>query len=107
LEGFFGRNFLGGIYCENFFGRIFGRIVFGGTLWEEFILMQKELICLSRFWFLSRFWVKAEGKKISIFRSTSASLSHLKIVSIIEKKPVFVDGILCQNLEFEETGSTI
>ena len=101
MEDFFGRIFIGGIFWETFFGRIwnflggffwenfyrrnieriflteffgrnvlggyFGKIFLGGFLWEEFfgrtfernskkiILILKELICLSRFWFLSRF----------------------------------------------------
>ena len=65
---FFG-NFLGGFFLEDFFGRI----VFGEILC--FILMQKKLICLSRFWFLSRFCLKArkEGRKEE-FRSLEVRL---------------------------------
>ena len=52
---FFWQDILGGFFWDDSFGRIF----WGGFL-VYFILMQKELICLSKFWFLSRFWVKAE-----------------------------------------------
>ena len=66
LEECFGRNFFGGFFREDFFGRN--------------SLFALELICLSRFWFLSRFCLKAEeGRKISIFRSADARSSHLKI----------------------------
>ena len=62
LVEFFGRHFLGGFFWENFFGRIFlGGIFLGGLLrgvQQKVIWIWKELICLSRFWFLSRFWVK-------------------------------------------------
>ena len=63
MEEFFWRNFLGEIFLEDFFGRIF---------LEEFLW---RMICLSNF------VSKQEGrKKISILRSASASISHLKKV---------------------------
>ena len=63
----FGRNFLG-IFekiLEDFFGRnvlseIFARILFGGIYLEESFWRR---ICLSRFWFLSRFCLKARRKE--------------------------------------------
>ena len=77
----FGRFFFDRIFLVELFGRIFwedifGRIFMGGIFWEDFwgsflggiqqkvIWILKELICLSIFWFLSRFWVKErkEGK---------------------------------------------
>ena len=78
MEEFFGRNFLGEIFWEDFFGRIFlGGIFLGGLFWEDFfrrifweeffvyifkvIRIWKELNCLSRFWFLSRFCLSGEG----------------------------------------------
>ena len=67
-EDFFLQNFSSGIFWEKCFGRIFwedifGRIFMGGIFWEDFfkgiqqkvIWILKELICWSRFWFLSRF----------------------------------------------------
>ena len=68
-EEFFGRNFLGEIFWEDLFGRIFLR----GILLEEFFVYVG----------LSRFCLNKEGrrrKKISILRSASASISHLKII---------------------------
>ena len=75
LEDFFGgifyRNFFGGIFLEKLFWiKNFGGFLedflggfFGRIFWEEFfvyigkvIWIWKELIYLSRFWFLSRFW---------------------------------------------------
>ena len=60
----------------------------GRFLWEDFLggIFVYIGIDLSKFLFLSRFCLKAEGrkegrkKKISIFRSASASISHIKKV---------------------------
>ena len=57
---------MGGSFSEDFFGRIFGKIVFGEILWYEFFVLffcRRKLISLSRFWFLSSFCLKAEGRK--------------------------------------------
>ena len=63
--------------------RIIGRVFFGRNYLGGFknYFYIEGIDCLSRFWFLSRFCLKAEGrrrKKISILRSASASISHLK-----------------------------
>ena len=55
----------------------------GGILWGYKNYFNIEGIdCLSRFWFLGGFCLKAqgrkEGRKISILRSASASISHLR-----------------------------
>ena len=57
LEGIFGRFFLGGffgmIFWEDFFWKVFFRMNSLLTLLKLFEY-KKGLICLSRFWFLSR-----------------------------------------------------
>ena len=68
-RNFFWRNFLGGIFLEEFFGRnflgrFFERFVFGEEFFGRNSLFTLELICLSRFWFLSRFLSQSkEGRK--------------------------------------------
>ena len=52
----FWEDFLGGFFMKDFF--------LGGILWEEINI--EGIDCLSRFWFLSRFCLKAEEGK---FRS--------------------------------------
>jgi hypothetical protein len=88
--GIFLRNFLGGIFQVKFFGRIFLGGIFwkeffknnflGGILWEEFfgrnslftLLKSAKLFEYGRNWFvcqdwvLSRFSLKAEGRKEEI-----------------------------------------
>ena len=69
---FFGNcwEFFGGIFWEKFFGRIFLGGFLGGFFWEGYwedffgrnSLFILELTCLSRFWFLSRFWGNGEGR---------------------------------------------
>ena len=79
----FGRNFFGEIFLVDFFGR---NSLF--TLLKSYKLFEygKELICLSRFWFLSRFCLNGEERKEGRgqeFRSLEvreASSLHLKIV---------------------------
>ena len=62
LEEFFGRNFLEGFLGGFLGGLFFLRNSLGGII--RLILLSKELICLSRFWFLSKFCLKAEkGRK--------------------------------------------
>ena len=68
FERIFGRNCFGGNFQEEIFERIFsgifweffGRIFWEELFWEELFwrnsLFRKELICWSRFWFISRFW---------------------------------------------------
>ena len=56
LEEFFERNILGGFFWRNFWGEEF----FGRNHLFKVIWIWKGLICLSRFWFLSRFCLKAE-----------------------------------------------
>jgi hypothetical protein len=56
-ERFFGRIFFG-----EFFGKIFERIFLRGILWEEFFVY----VDLSRFWFLSRFFLNKEGRRARI-----------------------------------------
>ena len=53
--GDFRSIFLGEFFWENFFGRI----IFGGILWEEFFVYDG----VSRFCFLSRFCLNKEGRK--------------------------------------------
>ena len=65
-EEFFGRNFLGEIFWDDLFGRIF---------WEEIFVC----IGIDLFVKILVFLKAGEGRKISIFRSASASSSHLKI----------------------------
>ena len=50
------------IFWEDFFGGFFGEDFFrGGILWEEINI--EGIDCLSRFWFLSRFCLKAQGRR--------------------------------------------
>ena len=59
LEEFFERNILGGFFWRNFWGEEF----FGRNHLFKVIWIWKGLICLSRFWFLSRFCLKSRGRK--------------------------------------------
>ena len=59
---------------EDFFGR------FGGIFWEDDLFV-KILVFFSRFCLKAR---RKEGRKISILRSASASISHLKIAKTPE-----------------------
>ena len=70
LGGFFWEDFSGGFVRRNFLEDFFGGLL-GGFFWEEFLrrssLFTLELTCLSRFWFLSRFWgndTRKEGSRI-------------------------------------------
>ena len=62
---------LGEIFWEDFFGRIF---------WEEFFGRNYLVEIIKELMFLSRFCLKAEGRKDENFRSLEvrASISHLK-----------------------------
>ena len=96
MAQFFGRNFLGGFFWEDFsedffrgfFRRIFSGDFFGGFFWRNFLeeffgrnsLFTFELNCLSRF------WGNREGRRISILRSTIASTLHLKINLLMQLK---------------------
>ena len=62
-EVYFGRNFLGGFFGRNFLGGIFRRNSLSTFLKLFEIRIWKGFFCLSRFWFLSRFWVNGEGRK--------------------------------------------
>ena len=70
LFGNFFGNFFGGffwrIFLEEFFRTIFWRIFFrkdffGRIFWRN-SLFTLELTCLSRIWFLSRFFLNGEGR---------------------------------------------
>jgi hypothetical protein len=64
ILGFFGKSF---VIFWIFSGDFFLGIFLGGFFWEGFFgrnsLLTLELICLSRFWFLSRFCLNGEGRK--------------------------------------------
>ena len=67
---------MGGFFWEDYFGKNF----LGGIFWEEFfVYIGIDLFCQD-FGFCQDFVSrqKKEGRKISIFRSASASSSHLK-----------------------------
>ena len=94
---FFWRRFFGGIFWEKCFGSIFWEDFLGGFFWKDYLggffgeefsgrnsLCALELTCISRFWFLSRFW--GNGRKeveFSILRSAIASSSHLFVTEEI------------------------
>ena len=52
-------------------GGFFGRIFLGGILWEEYknYFNIEGIDCLSRFWFLGGFCLKAQGRKEGKFQS--------------------------------------
>ena len=70
MERFFAE-FFGQIFMENCFGGFFGRIFWedflGGFFWRIFgsknYFIIEGIDCLSRIWFLSRFCLKAQGRK--------------------------------------------
>ena len=61
--GFFGKSF--GIILKvfGFFKIILGIFLVGFFFFGGYSLSTLELTCLSRFWFLSRFYLNGEGRK--------------------------------------------
>ena len=75
--GIIWRKCLREIFLEDFLVRIFLEDFFegllGGFFWEEFLMSSSlftlELTCLSRFWFLSRFWGNAQWLPLVVVRA--------------------------------------
>ena len=73
-----------------------------GILWKV-IRIWKELICLSRFLFSSRFWGNGEGRKKNEFKSLEvqeASSLHLKTSTDTQNLEKQVK--ICQGLSYKK-----
>ena len=85
LEEFFGRNFFGGFFfggcfLEDFFGRIFWEKFFGRNYLVE---ISKELMILSRFW--GNFF-SMEGRRKEDFRSIEVRRRLIALEKMYRKK---------------------
>ena len=99
---FIRKNFFGGFFLENFFlEEFFWRIFFGGFFWRIFfgrifledflgrnflftLLKSAKLFESERDWCFCQDFVSRQGrKKISILRSASASILHLKTEKVL------------------------
>ena len=109
MGGFFWRklfrwNVFGGIFREDFFGRIFWKDFLGGFFWEKYFLggfFWEEFFRRNSLFTLLKFTLsylniegidlfvkilsqgKKEGRKSSILRSASASISYLKNIQAV------------------------
>ena len=74
-----------------FWEDILGRIFLEGFFWEEILVyvvkviwIWKAFICLSRFWFLSRYWLNKEGGRKEGQEFRSLEVRH-KLIALINK----------------------